>query len=163
MSTSHTDAHHFECRLVWTGAAKGSTLDYEAYSREHRIDGRGKATSISGTAALPFRGDAARWNPEEMLVASLSACHFLSYVALCARAGIPVIAYEDEATGVMSKVDRVMRFTEVVLHPRVTIAGGADPEKARALHEKAHAICFIANSVNFPVRNDPTIHVAAPV
>ena len=163
MSTPHTGDHHFECRLVWTGAAKGPTVDYETYSREHRIDGTRKSTSISGTAATAFRGDDTRWNPEEMLVASLSACHFLTYVALCARAGIPVIGYEDEATGTMSRVDRVVRFTEVVLHPRVTIAGGADPEKARALHEKAHAVCFIASSVNFPVRNEPTIRVAAPV
>jgi len=163
MSTPHSDAHRFECRLVWTGAAKSHTLDYETYSREHRIDGKGKPTSLSGTAAPAFHGDPARWNPEEMLVASLSACHFLSYVALCARAGIPVIGYEDEATGTMSKVDRVVRFSEVVLHPRVTLAAGADAEKARALHEKAHSICFIANSVNFPVRNEPTIHVATPV
>ncbi len=162
MSTPQPDTHHFECRLVWTGAAKGPVLDYETYSREHRIDGKGKPSSISASAATAFRGDGTRWNPEEMLVASLSACHFLSYVALCARAGIQVIGYEDEAVGTMSKVDRVVRFTEVVLHPHVTLAGGADAEKARALHEKAHSTCFIASSVNFPVRNEPTIRVAAP-
>jgi organic hydroperoxide reductase OsmC/OhrA len=163
MNTRHPGAHRFDCRLVWTGAVKGPTLDYETYSREYRIDGSGKPTSISGTAATAFRGDDARWNPEEMLVASLSACHFLSYLALCARAGIAVTGYEDEASGTMASVDRVVRFTEVVLRPRVAVAGGTDAERARALHERAHSTCFIANSVNFPVRHEPTIHVDAPV
>jgi organic hydroperoxide reductase OsmC/OhrA len=162
MNAPHSDRHHFECRLVWTGAAKGASTDYEKYSREYRVDMPGKP-SIRGTAATVFRGDPALPNPEELLVASLTACHFLSYVALCARAGIAVVAYEDEATGSMDKVDGAVRFTEVVLHPKVTIGPGADPEKARALHERAHAICFIANSVDFPVRNEPAITVAAPV
>jgi len=147
---------------VWTGAVKGGSTSYETYSREYRLDLKGKP-SIRGTAAPVYRGDPSLPNPEDLLVASLSACHFLSYVALCARAGINVIAYEDEAEGTMDKVDRVERFTEVRLRPKVTVAPGSDPEKARALHERAHAICFIANSVNFPVRNEPTITVAAPV
>ena len=79
------------------------------------------------------------------------------------RAGVHVVTYEDETDGTMAKVDGVVRFTEVTLHPKVTIAPGSDPEKARALHERAHAICFIANSVNFPVRNEPTISAGAPV
>ncbi len=160
MSSPHSDAHRFECRLVWTGATKGPTLDYDSYSREYRVDGRGKPTSISGTAAAAFRGDDSRWNPEELLVASLSACHFLTYLAVCARAGIAVTGYEDEASGTMARVDRVVKFTGVVLRPRVTLAAGSDVEKARALHEKAHAGCFIANSVNFPVRHEPETRVA---
>jgi organic hydroperoxide reductase OsmC/OhrA len=162
MNATNPDAHAFQCRLVWTGAAKGGTVDYDTYSREYRIDGAGKKHSIAGTAAPAFHGDEALWNPEEMLVAALSACHSLSYLALCARARITVIGYEDDAHGTMAKVDGKVRFTEVMLRPRVTISAG-DAEKARALHEKAHSICFIANSVNFPVRNEPTIHVAAPV
>ncbi|HMI32392.1 MAG TPA: OsmC family protein, partial [Candidatus Limnocylindrales bacterium] len=90
-------------------------------------------------------------------------CHFLSYVALCARAGVHVITYEDDAEGKMERVDGVVRFTDVTLHPKVTIAPGSDAEKARALHERAHAVCFIANSVNFPVLHAPTITAAAPV
>lgn len=162
MSTPQSDQHRFECRLVWTGAAKGGTASYESYSREYRLDIEGKP-SIRGSSTAAFRGDAALHNPEDLLVASLSACHFLSYAALCARGGVKLVGYEDEAEGTMQRVDGVVRFTEVVLHPRVSIAAGSDSEKARALHAKAHTICFIANSVNFPVRNEPTIAVAAPV
>jgi organic hydroperoxide reductase OsmC/OhrA len=162
MNAANADAHEFRCRLVWTGAAKGPTQDYETYSREYRIDGEGKPSSIRGTAAAAFRGDAALWNPEEMLVASLSACHFLTYAALCARSRITVVAYEDNAWGEMKRVEGKVRFTEVVLRPRVTISSG-DAERARALHEKAHDHCFIASSVNFPVRHEPHIEVAAPV
>ncbi len=162
MNAPHSDQHRFETRLVWTGATKGGSTSYDSHSREYRVDMKGKP-SIRGTSAPAFRGDPALPNPEDLLVASISACHFLSYVALCARGGVNVIAYEDDAHGTMDKVDRVVRFTEVVLRPRVTIAPGSDPERALALHERAHAICFIANSVNFPVRHEPTITVAAPV
>ena len=162
MSAQRPDQHNFECRLVWTGAAKGGTSSYESYSREYRLDVKGKP-SIRGSSAAVFRGDDALHNPEDLLVAALSACHFLSYAALCARGGVILISYEDEAEGTMQRVDGVVRFTEVVLHPKVSIAPGSDQEKARALHAKAHSICFIANSVNFPVRNEPTIAIAAPV
>ncbi|TMQ52738.1 MAG: OsmC family peroxiredoxin [Candidatus Eisenbacteria bacterium] len=162
MSESQSDKHRFLCRLVWTGAARGSTTSYEGYSREYRVDIEGKP-SLRGSAAPVFRGDPTLHDPEDLLVAALSACHCLSYLALCARAGVHVVTYEDETDGTMAKVDGVVRFTEVTLHPKVTIAPGSDPEKARALHERAHAICFIANSVNFPVRNKPTITAGAPV
>ena len=154
--------HHFECRLVWTGATKGGTTSYDAYSRECRVDFPGKP-SLKATSAPAFRGDPALENPEDLLVASLSICHFLSYVALCARHGVNVISYEDDAAGTMSRFERGFHFTDVLLKPRVTIAGGSDPEKAMALHGRAHEECFIANSVNFPVRHEPTISVAAPV
>jgi len=160
MSTA--EEGRFECRLVWSGAAKGPTTSYEAYSREYRVDFNGKP-SLRGSSDLKYRGDPSLHNPEDWLVAALSACHCLSYLALCARAGVPVIAYEDEVYGRMERVEGVVRFTEVVLHPKVSIAPGGDAEKARALHERAHAVCFIANSVKFLVRNVPTITVAAPV
>lgn len=161
MSASGTE-HRFESRLVWTGATKGPATNYETYSRECRADFPGKP-SIKLTSAPAFRGDPTIADPEDLLVASLSACHFLSYVALCARNGVHVITYEDDAVGIMARVDRVIKFTDVLLRPRVTIAAGSDPEKARALHERAHHDCFIANSVNFPVRNEPAISVAAQV
>ena len=156
------EEHRFECRLVWSGAAKGPTASYEDYSREYRVDFEGKP-SIRGSAAPAFRGDPTLHDPEDMLVAALSACHCLSYLALCARAGVHVIGYEDEVFGRMERVDGVVKFTDVTLHPKVTVAPGSDAEKARALHERAHAVCFIANSVNFPVRHAPTITAAAPV
>jgi organic hydroperoxide reductase OsmC/OhrA len=150
--------HHFVCRLVWTGAAAGGTTSYEGYSREVRVDVAGKAP-LPMSAAPAFRGDGSIHNPEDLLVAALSSCHFLSYAALCARSGVEVVAYEDDAAGTMDRVDGVTRFTEVVLRPRVTIARGSDREKALALHARAHDICFIANSVDFDVRHEPTILV----
>jgi organic hydroperoxide reductase OsmC/OhrA len=159
MTAPGSTAHHFDCRLVWTGAEKGGTARYEAYSREVRVDFEGKPP-LPMSAAPPFLGDPALHNPEDLLVASLSACHFLSYAALCARSGIVIVAYEDAAHGTMDKRDGKVRFTEVVLRPRVTIAAGGDVEKAHALHERAHAICFIASSVNFEVRHEAVITVA---
>jgi organic hydroperoxide reductase OsmC/OhrA len=152
-------AHHFACHLVWTGATSGATTGYEQYSREVRVDVEGKPP-LPLSAAPAFRGDPALHNPEDLLVAALSSCHFLSYAALCARSGIHVVAYEDDAVGTLDRADGVTRFTEVVLRPRVTVAPGSDVEKARALHERAHAICFIASSVDFDVRHEPTIVVA---
>jgi organic hydroperoxide reductase OsmC/OhrA len=147
--------HHYEAHLVWTGAARGATSSYEAYSRDYRIEVEGKPP-IEGSSDPGFRGDPSRYNPEDLLVISLSACHMLSYLHLCASAGIEVVAYEDRPRGTMAIKDRKMRFVDVLLEPRVTIAKG-DPEKAVALHEEAHGQCFIASSVNFPVRHQPTV------
>jgi organic hydroperoxide reductase OsmC/OhrA len=134
--------------------------DYEHYSRQYRVDIAGKPP-LEGSAAAVFRGDDARHNPEDLLVASLSACHFLSYAALCAGNRVELRAYEDRATGTMAfdRERKVMRFQEVVLRPRVTVAPTTDVARARALHERAHHECFIANSVNFPVRYEPEIVV----
>jgi len=153
--------HEFACRLVWTGAAQGGTTSYASYSRAYRIDIPGKA-SIEGSAARAFRGDDARQNPEDLLVASLSACHCLSYLALAARAGVVVVSYEDDAWGKLEPIDGKLRFSEVILRPRVSISASSSLEKARGLHEAAHRECFIANSVNFPVKHEPTVDVAAP-
>ncbi|MGH6917619.1 MAG: OsmC family protein [Geminicoccaceae bacterium] len=147
--------HHFIASVVWTGAAQGPTSNYEAYSRAFRAEVDGKPP-IEGSADPTFRGDASRYNPEDLLVVSLSACHMLSYLYLCAGAGIEVVAYEDRASGTMAMKDRKIRFVDVRLAPKVTIAKG-DREKAIALHEQAHEACFIANSVNFPVRHEPVV------
>jgi organic hydroperoxide reductase OsmC/OhrA len=147
--------HHFAARLVWTGAAQGPTKNYESYSREYRIEMAGKPP-LMGSADPKFRGDPARHNPEDLLVAALSACHLLSYLHLCASAGIEVVAYEDQASGKIAIKDRKMRFVEVTLAPKVKIAAG-DLERAKALHEQAHEACFIASSVNFPVLHAPTV------
>lgn len=155
-----SSTHHFAAHLVWTGASNGPVRDYESYSREFEVEIDGKP-ALKGSAAPPFRGVPHLHNPEDLLVASLSSCHCLSYLALCARAGIVVEAYEDEASGTMAfdRAAKVMRFKEVVLRPKVRLAAGADVDKARALHDDAHRECFIANSVNFPVRNEPAITV----
>ena len=113
---------------------------------------------IAGSSDPNFRGDATRYNPEELLVASLSACHMLWYLHLCAENGIVVTAYVDDARGTMAETeDGGGRFTEVMLRPAVTIASG-DNERAQRLHERAHQLCFIANSMNFPVRCEATIN-----
>ena len=153
-------AHSYELALTWTGASQGPTANYAGYSREYRIEIPGKPP-ITGSADPTFRGDPALANPEDMLVAALSACHMLSYLAVCALGKIKVISYEDAASGTMTEVSpQRSAFTEVVLRPRVVISADSDAAKAKALHDQAHKICFIANSVNFAVRHEPEISQA---
>ncbi len=154
--------HHFSARLSWTGAAKGATSSYESYSRDHLIEVPGKPP-LPGSADKVFRGDASRHNPEDLLVMSLSACHMLTYLAEAARAGVQVLAYADEASGTMQMHEGKMRFTGVSLRPQVVVAKGSDPAQAQGLHERAHELCFIANSVNFPVSCDARVSVAETV
>lgn len=156
---SEARQHHYTAKITWTGAADGPTRDYESYSRAHRIEMTGKP-AIEASSDPSFRGDPSRHNPEEMLVASLSACHMLWYLHLCAVKGVVVLDYVDAAEGTMLEESRNGRMTEVVLHPRVTISPDSDAAKAKALHERAHSECFIANSMNFPVRCQPVIMVA---
>jgi len=148
--------HHYRVQVTWTGAAAGGTKDYKSYSREYRADFPGKPP-ITGSSDPAFRGDPNLHNPEDMLVLALSACHMLSYLALAALEGLEVVAYEDAAGGTMQQEGRGGRFTEVVLQPRVRLAPGSDLTRAEALHEEAHQTCFIANSVNFPVRHEAEV------
>jgi organic hydroperoxide reductase OsmC/OhrA len=147
--------HRFAAHLVWTGAAAGPTRSYEGYARAWRALVAGKPP-LEGSADPVFRGDPASYNPEDLLVVALATCHMLSYLALCARAGIEVTAYEDQASGTMAIMDGKMRFVEVTLEPRVVIAAGG-LDRARALHTQAHAECFIANSTTTPIHVEPTI------
>jgi organic hydroperoxide reductase OsmC/OhrA len=158
MAPSHLE-HHFECRLTWTGAKLGPATAYETYSRELLVEIEGKPP-LRGSSATAFRGDGALHNPEDLLVAALSECHCLSYLALATRAGLVVVTYEDRASGTMARVDGKIRFREVTLRPRVVVASGSNVDTAKRLHEQAHSECFIASSVNFPVRNEPEVVVA---
>ncbi|MBT2373557.1 OsmC family protein [Pseudomonas fluorescens] len=152
--------HEYEIQVAWTGNEGTGTSSYRGYSRAHAIRANGK-TSIDGSSDPSFRGDSTRWNPEELLVASLSACHKLWYLGLCAEAGIVVVAYEDNAQGTMvEESNGAGQFTSVVLRPKVILASGSEIEKAQALHQIAHEKCFIARSVNFPVRHAPEISVS---
>jgi len=156
VSVAHTPAvHQYRGVAVWTGARAGATTSYAAYSREYTFTIPGKP-AIIGSADVPFRGDPARLNPEELLLAALSTCHLLSYLAECARAAIEVTAYRDDATGTLTFKDGRLRFTDVLLRPQVRLARG-DLARATALHARAHDACFIANSVNFPVRHEPQV------
>jgi len=142
--------HRYTATTVWSGA----TADYKTYSRAHEIRVPGKpAIAASSDAALG--GNANRINPEDMLVGALSSCHMLWYLHLCAVKGVVVTAYEDRAEGVMVEEPRNGRFTEVTLRPQVTITAECDTALATSLHERAHHECFIANSVNFPVKCEP--------
>lgn len=151
--------HSFAVAVEWIGNRGTGTSHYRAYGREHRVTAEGKAT-IEGSSAKVFHGDPERWNPEEELIAALSACHMLSYLHVAVNHGVVVEAYTDAATGTMRLNDEGGgRFTEVTLNPVVTISAG-DPELARTLHAEASRKCFIAASVNFPVHHAPTIHLA---
>jgi organic hydroperoxide reductase OsmC/OhrA len=153
--------HLYRANVRWIGNRGSGTSDYRAYTRDHLITFPGKPP-LPGSSDPAYRGDSGRYNPEELLVASLSACHMLWYLHLCATDGIIVAEYTDDAEGTLETgPDGAGRFTEVVLHPAVTLARG-DPTRATALHERAHELCFIANSVNFPVRHEPVVRAAAP-
>ena len=152
--------HTYEVTVDWTGAGDAGTADYRSYGRDHEVSADGPLP-LAGSADPTFRGDRNRWNPEQLLVAGLSQCHMLSYLSLCARTGVVVTAYTDEAVGTMEESgDGGGRFTEVVLRPRIAVSGPEMTERAIALHEKAHQLCFIASSVNFPVRHEPAVSVA---
>ncbi|GAA3889835.1 OsmC family protein [Gibbsiella dentisursi] len=151
--------HTYRVNVVWTGNEGSGTANYRAYSRNHKINAAGKPP-VLGSADPSFRGDPARWNPEELLLASLSACHKLWYLGLCAAAGVTVVAYRDEAEGVMlEESGGAGQFSSVTLRPRVEITADSDRQTALDLHHKAHDMCFIARSVNFPVNNEPEISV----
>ncbi|HJQ31268.1 MAG TPA: OsmC family protein [Pyrinomonadaceae bacterium] len=159
MSKATHKPHHFKVSVRWTGNTGEGTSAYTAYQRAHEIKAEGKPVILASSEPV-YRGDAARYNPEELLMASLSGCHMLWYLHLCADAGVVVTAYEDQPEGTMRITDDGGgHFTEVVLKPSVTIKEGSDPGLARSLHERAHRLCFIASSVNFDVRNEPTIKV----
>jgi len=147
--------HSYAITVTWTGNTGTGTSGYREYQRSHEISASGKP-AIAGSSDPAFRGDPTRWNPEELLVASLSTCHQLWYLHLCADAGIVIEAYVDEATGVMEESgDGGGQFVEVTLRPKVRLAPGSDQAKAHALHHDAHAKCFIARSMNFPVKCEP--------
>jgi organic hydroperoxide reductase OsmC/OhrA len=150
--------HRYRTKLKWTGNTGKGTTDYRSYKRDHEITSPGK-TVILGSSDPNFRGDPTRYNPEELLVSSLSACHMLWYLHLCADAGIVVESYEDEAEGIMEvSADGGGRFIRVTLRPHVRVTGSVT--QAEALHKRAHELCFIANSVNFPVDHEVIVELS---
>ncbi len=148
--------HTYPVAVTWTGNQGSGTSTVRAYRRDHEIAFPGKAV-LPGSSDPGFRGDPARYNPEEMLVASLSACHLLWYLSTCATAGVVVLDYVDHVEGTMVEdADGGGRFTGVVLRPEVTLSPESDREAARHAHHFAHEKCFIARSVKFPVEVEPT-------
>lgn len=153
--------HHYTAAISWTGNQGTGTLDYKSYGRDHEISIAGKPP-IPGSSDPAFRGDATRYSPEDLLVSSLAACHMLWYLHLCVLNGIVVVNYTDDASGEMvENSDGSGQFTKVTLRPRVTITENSMVEKAKALHDDAHKMCFIARSVNFPLYHHPEIDSGA--
>lgn len=145
-------SHHYTITTTWTGNLGTGTSDYRSYARDHELSVAGRAP-IPGSSDAAFRGDGTRYNPEELLVGSLSSCHMLWYLHLCAVAGIVVESYVDAAEGSMQlDADGGGRFVEVVLRPLCRYASPVAAARTRQLHAEAHRLCFVANSMNFPVR-----------
>lgn len=152
--------HGYQVDVVWTGNTGQGTSSYRSYERTHEVRAEGKST-IDASADPIFRGEADRYNPEELLIASLAQCHMLWYLHLAADCGVVVIGYHDRPSGTLAEnPDGSGQFDEVVLRPEVTVADLASVDVAEALHQRAHELCYIAKSVNFPVRCEPTARVA---
>jgi organic hydroperoxide reductase OsmC/OhrA len=153
--------HHYELALDWTGNTGSGTSSIRSYSRDHVVAAPGLAP-ISGSADPAFRGDPAKWNPEQLFLASIAQCHMLWYLGLTAGAGVVVTAYEDRPTATMTEEPSgAGQFDSVTLHPTVTISASSDAAKARELHEKVADYCFIARSINTPIHHEVTVRVAA--
>jgi organic hydroperoxide reductase OsmC/OhrA len=148
--------HRYRPTVVWAGNTGAGTANYKAYERAHVISAPGKA-DILGSSDATFRGDAARWNPEDMLVASASSCHMLWYLHLCATSGVIVLDYRDEPEGLMvEEANGSGAFTRIVLRPHVRLDATSSEEKARALHAEAHGMCFVANSLTCEIEIEPS-------
>lgn len=144
--------------VTWRNA--GSTLDYETYSRDHEWRCKDGRVQIAASAAPAFKGNAATIDPEDALVAALSSCHMLTFLAIAARRRLTVEAYADDAVGHLEKnADGALAVTRVELRPRVRFAAGVavSADEFARLHHKAHEQCFIANSVRTEVTCAPVI------
>jgi organic hydroperoxide reductase OsmC/OhrA len=153
--------HRYAVTTTWTGDRGTGTSGYRDYDRSLTTSAQGRPPLL-GSADRAFRGDPGRWNPELLLVAALSQCHLLSYLHVCAEAGVVVTGYRDAAQGELEQEGNGGRITGVVLRPEVVVADAAVVDRARELHVEASRLCFIAASVAFPVRHEPVVTAAAP-
>lgn len=150
----------YELTLTWTGNTGSGTSGVRDFSRSHAVEVPGKPT-LHMSADIPFRGDADRWNPEELLLAALSGCHMLSYLWLAAQNGVVVAAYTDHPSATLTlHRDGGGEMESATLQPAVTVLDERHRELALNMHEEAARLCFIARSVNFPVRHQPSVTVA---
>jgi organic hydroperoxide reductase OsmC/OhrA len=146
--------HVYTAELIWHG---DHTRTYEAYTRGHSVQINGKPDLVV-TADPAFRGDPTLHNPEDLLLASISSCHMLTYLALCARARIDVRSYRDQVSGTLRLTpDGGGHFIEVLLRPQVVVAHEDMLPRARHFHGEVHKYCFIARSVNFPIRCEAVV------
>ncbi|WP_166365221.1 OsmC family protein [Pseudomonas akapageensis] len=150
--------HTYEVTVTWQGNTGTGTSGYQDYRRDFLVEASGKP-AIECSSDPAFLGDPKKWNPEDFLVASVSACHKLWYLHLCAVNKITVLSYVDAPIGRMidTHPTRKGHFTEIVLRPVIELSKESDKALAVRLHEEAHHECFLANSVNFPIRCEPVI------
>jgi organic hydroperoxide reductase OsmC/OhrA len=152
--------HHYEANVIWQGNTGEGTTNYKSYERAFSIEGAGKYKDILGSSAPAFRGDATLYTPEELLVSAIASCHLLWYLHLCAVNGVVILAYQDRATGKMEEWENGSgKFTEVTLSPTIQVREASMIEKAIALHQEAHKMCFIANSCNFEVKIEANVMI----
>ena len=152
--------HLYQISLEGTGNKGQGTSNYRSYDRAYEIQVEGKPV-IFGSSDPAFRGERTKYNPEELFVASISSCHMLWYLYLCAEAKVVTLDYQDSAIGKMSEnKDGSGKFTEVILKPEITIASQSNLERGKQLHQQAHKFCFIANSVSFPILCQPSISLS---
>lgn len=150
--------HTYKAKIEWTGNTGSGTASYQSYERSFQLHIEGKPP-LSGSSDPAFRGDHSKYNPEELFLAAISSCHMLWYLHLCSAEGIVVTQYSDSPTGTMlENEDGGGHFTEVVLHPKVTIAEASKTDLAQSLHHRANELCFIANSLNFKVKHQAIIY-----
>lgn len=148
--------HTYQTTIQWAGNSGKGTTGYRDYERSYAISAEGKPV-ISGSSDPAFRGDKSKYNPEDLLLASIASCHMLWYLHLCSEVGVIVVDYTDHATGLMVETpDGGGRFSAVTLYPVVTVTESSMVDKANQLHHKANELCFIANSLNFKVDHQPT-------
>ena len=146
--------HQYCITTTWTGNRGTGTSDYKTYARDHEIFAAGKGAPLAGSSDAGFRGDGSRYNPEELLVASLSACHMLWFLHLACQKKYVVDRYVDEAVGVLDKT----WMSRVTLRPAVSFSGKAPSTEEHAeLHHRAHEKCYIANSVKTEVVVEPCL------
>lgn len=153
---SHT--HTYRATLAW----EGSTADgYDHYDRTHRVTVPPAAGALTLSSDPAFKGDPDVPNPEQLLLAAASSCQLLSFLAFAARSRIEVLAYEDDAEALMPEDDPPVRITQITLRPKVTVGPGANVDRVYRLVDKAHADCYIANTVNAEMRIEAVVEVAA--
>lgn len=154
--------HNYEIEVTWTGNTGTGTSSYRGFSRDHEVSAAGP-TPLLGSSDPAFRGDASRWNPEQLYLASIAQCHMLWYLHLAARAGVIVTGYEDRPTGVMvEESSGGGQFESVTLHPTVTITATSDPAVTTELHDQVGDYCFIARSINTPIHHQVVVRVEEP-
>jgi organic hydroperoxide reductase OsmC/OhrA len=151
----------YQVGVTWMGN-DGSGTSSKSFSRDLEIAAAGKPT-IVGAAPSDFGGHDRSWSPEELLVGAVSQCHMLTYLFLCARNGIVVESYEDDATGTLVVEGAAGgHFREIALRPHVTISSG-ELDLAEKLHDDASAGCFIGRSVRAEITVQSTITMAEAV